>query len=46
LNPVWVFIFVGERPSQWALLGGGIIIAAIAIHTIRQYAGRSREAPV
>ena len=40
LNPVWVFIFVGERPSQWALLGGGIIIAAIAIHTVRQYAGR------
>ncbi|NOT47537.1 MAG: EamA family transporter [Acidobacteria bacterium] len=40
LNPVWVFIFVGERPSQWALLGGAIIIAAIAIHTIRQYARR------
>lgn len=43
LNPVWVFVFVGERPSQWALLGGGIIIAAIAIHTVRQYAGRNRE---
>jgi drug/metabolite transporter, DME family len=42
LNPVWVFLFVGERPSQWALLGGGIIIAAIAIHTVKQYAGRSR----
>lgn len=42
LNPVWVFLFVGERPSQWALLGGGIIIVAIATHTIRQYAGRSR----
>ena len=40
LNPVWVFIFVGERPSRWALLGGGIIIAAIAIHTVRQYARR------
>ncbi len=40
LNPVWVFIFVGERPSEWALLGGGIIITAIAIHTLRQYAGR------
>lgn len=40
LNPVWVFIFVGERPSQWALLGGGIIIAAIGLHTIRQYSGR------
>ena len=45
LNPVWVFIFVGERPSRWALLGGGIIIAAIAIHTIRQYARRSSPAP-
>lgn len=40
LNPVWVFIFVGERPSQWAVLGGAIIIAAIAIHTTRQYARR------
>ena len=43
LNPVWVFLFVGERPSQWAILGGGIIIAAIAIHTVRQYAGRNRS---
>jgi drug/metabolite transporter, DME family len=42
LNPVWVFIFVGERPSQWALLGGAIIITAIAVHTIRQY-GRQRR---
>ncbi|HQU93767.1 MAG TPA: DMT family transporter [Pyrinomonadaceae bacterium] len=39
LNPVWVFIFVGERPSQWALLGGAIIITAIAVHSIRQYTG-------
>lgn len=46
LNPVWVFIFVGERPSQWALLGGGIIIAAILIHTIRQYTGRMRNVPI
>jgi drug/metabolite transporter, DME family len=43
LNPVWVFIFIGERPSQWALAGGGIIITAIAIHTIRQYSGRNRS---
>ncbi len=45
LNPVWVFIFVGERPSGWALLGGGIIIAAIATHTIRQYARRPLSQP-
>jgi drug/metabolite transporter (DMT)-like permease len=34
LNPVWVFIFLGERPSKWALIGGAIIIAAVASHTI------------
>jgi DME family drug/metabolite transporter len=34
LNPVWVFIFLGERPSGWALIGGAIIIAAVASHTI------------
>jgi drug/metabolite transporter (DMT)-like permease len=42
LNPVWVLVFVGERPSQWAVLGGAIIITAIVVHTIRQYAGQNR----
>ncbi len=35
LNPVWVFLFVGERPSVWAILGGAIIIAAIIFHTVK-----------
>ena len=34
LNPVWVFLFLGERPSRWALIGGIIIISAVATHTI------------
>jgi drug/metabolite transporter (DMT)-like permease len=34
LNPVWVFLVLGERPSRWALLGGTIIIAAVIIHMI------------
>lgn len=34
LNPVWVFIFLGERPTRWALIGGSIIIAAVTTHTI------------
>lgn len=35
LNPVWVFLFLGERPTGWALVGGGIIITAVITHTIR-----------
>ncbi len=34
LNPVWVFLIIGEKPSNWALLGGLIIIATIVLHTI------------
>ena len=34
LNPVWVFIFLGERPSSWALIGGSIIVAAVICHML------------
>ncbi len=33
-NPVWVFLFLGERPSIFALLGGAVVLAAIAWHTL------------
>ncbi|HVK01901.1 MAG TPA: DMT family transporter [Armatimonadaceae bacterium] len=32
LNPIWVFLLLGERPAPWALAGGAIIIAAVACH--------------
>ena len=34
LNPVWVFLVLGERPSNWALLGGAIIVAAVICHML------------
>jgi drug/metabolite transporter (DMT)-like permease len=34
LNPVWVFMVLGERPSRWALIGGAIIITAVIIHML------------
>ena len=33
LNPVWVFLFVHERPATWALVGGAVIIVTVAVHT-------------
>ncbi|MBK8303175.1 MAG: DMT family transporter [Pyrinomonadaceae bacterium] len=44
LNPVWVFLFIGERPSNWAILGGSIIIATVIIHTLAQYRVQKRSA--
>jgi drug/metabolite transporter (DMT)-like permease len=41
LNPVWVFLVLGERPSAWALLGGTIITAAVIIHMLLDARGKS-----
>lgn len=41
LNPVWVFLFVGERPSNWAILGGIVIIGTVVVHTLNQYRSKT-----
>ena len=42
LNPVWVFLVLGEKPSQWALLGGSIIIVAVICHMILDARGKRK----
>jgi drug/metabolite transporter (DMT)-like permease len=29
LNPVWVFLFLGEKPSLWGMVGGGAVILMV-----------------
>ena len=29
LNPVWVFLFAGENPGPWSILGGVVVVGAI-----------------
>jgi drug/metabolite transporter (DMT)-like permease len=29
LNPIWVFLIIGERPGFWALIGGCVVIAGV-----------------
>ena len=36
LNPVWVFVILGEKPSRWAIAGGIIIVGAVIFHTLKQ----------
>ena len=42
LNPIWVFAVLHERPTQWALIGGGIIVIAVVCHTLME-ARRGRQ---
>jgi len=34
LNPIWVFLFIGERPSSWAIVGGAIIVSSVVCHML------------
>jgi drug/metabolite transporter (DMT)-like permease len=34
LNPVWVLLVTGERPSVSALIGGSIIIASVVASSL------------
>ena len=33
-NPVWVFLFLGEKPSAFAIAGALVVLVAIAWHTL------------
>ena len=44
LNPIWVFLFIGERPSGWALIGGAIIIASVIVHMLIEMRTRTSKA--
>src|SRR5260370_3802883 len=48
LNPIWVFLFLGERPSTSAIIGGAIIIASVIAHIlveakVKGWKGRAPE---
>jgi drug/metabolite transporter, DME family len=44
LNPIWVFLFLGERPSGWAIIGGIIIIASVIAHML--FASKSKRSKI
>jgi drug/metabolite transporter (DMT)-like permease len=31
LNPVWVLLLMGERPTAWALAGGAVVLTAVTL---------------
>lgn len=43
LNPLWVFLFDGEHPGPWALVGGVIVIATVTVWCMKG-GGTKKEA--
>lgn len=34
LNPIWVFLFLKEKPGAWAMVGGILVLVVIGIRTM------------
>ncbi len=45
LNPVWVFLFIGERPGGWATLGGALVITSVLCHMLVEVQAKRKRAP-
>ena len=43
LGPVWVWLFVGEQPTHWTILGGILVIGAVALRAGIELKGRGRR---
>ena len=46
LNPIWVFLFIGEQPGKWAVLGGAIIITSVMLHMLAGAKEKGRQRAV
>ena len=46
LNPVWVFLFDGEAPGPFALIGGAVVIATITVWCVYKDRKAKAEAAV
>ncbi len=44
LGPIWVWLFIGEEPAATTLIGGAIVLTALAIH-VTLAARRARQLP-
>lgn len=46
LNPIWVFLVIGEAPGRWAIAGGIVVITAVTIRNILASTKTSKEVPI
>ena len=46
LNPLWVLLFVRERPTRWAIMGGVIVLGAVTARAVISVRARRLPKPV
>jgi drug/metabolite transporter (DMT)-like permease len=45
LGPLWVWLLLGEQPAAASLIGGGILLSALLVHTLLDLVAPRRHTP-
>lgn len=45
LNPLWVFLLLGERPGPWALAGGAVVLVSVTLFSAFRARGGDQSPP-
>lgn len=45
LNPIWAFLFIGEKPGAWSILGAALVILSITAYSVLKNREERRKAP-
>jgi hypothetical protein len=43
LGPLWVYLALGDEPSQWTLMGGALLLATLLVHELRPLSRSNSE---
>ncbi len=43
LNPLWVFLFIGEKPGIWSFAGGVVVLSSVTVYCIIENNLNSRQ---
>jgi len=46
LNPVWVFLVIGETPGQWAIIGGAVVLITVTVRNVYTSRKATKSVPV
>ena len=43
LSPLWVWLFIAETPTAWALMGGALVIGSVTVRALFEMRGTGRR---
>ncbi len=45
LNPIWVFLIIGETPGTWAVIGGAVVLVTVTVRNVYTNRRATKNAP-